>query len=209
MLVLGGAGAVLGTETGRRYVTDLSRRGRRLTTTSLDADGKIPVPPTELAAAVSTLLDRQVTATAYGLARMMRSEEGSAAPAVKRLLGWVAINDAAELRWNLLRTLTYSTKASRLGFFGEQISRRYSTARDPYENDLAIAEKVLDEYARNLGDPTGGAVKFVNVSAFGVQKGTTSYQAVVDRWAKDGLEPFRIAGAPDNLRFFRRIGRVA
>jgi len=204
-LALGGVAALLGTEQGKALVADLTRRGKKLTETKLDADGKIPVPPTELARAVSASLGRPVTATALALARMLRSEEGSASVTVKRLLAWVALNDAAELRWTLLKTLTYSTVATRNGLFGKQISRRYSTAQDPYENDLAIAENVIADHAAGSPDPTGGAVKFVNKSAFSSQPGASSYAAVAAKWAKDGLQPTVLPGAPANLVFFRRV----
>ncbi len=205
-LALGGAAALLGTEQGRALVADLTRRGDRLTTTSLDADGKVPIAPTDLAAQVSATLGRPVTAGAYGLARMLRSEEGSAPALVKRCLAWVAMNDARELGWNLLKLLTYSTVSSRLGFFGKQISRRYSTAQDPYENDLAIAEAAIDEYNRGGTDPTDGAVKFVNKNAFASQAGASSYEAVAAKWAREGLQPTWIDGTPSYLVFFVRTG---
>lgn len=186
---------------------DLTRRGRRLSITKLDADLKVPIDPAELARRVAALLGRQVEPGAYALARMLRSEEGSAGAEVKRLLAWVCMNDAEELGWPLLKTLTFSTVAQRKGYFGKQITRRYSTAQDPYEQDLLIAEAAIGEREYGGGDPTAGAVKFVNKAAFASQAGASSYEAVRDRWAKDGLEPTLIAGAPTNLVFFRRTHR--
>jgi hypothetical protein len=210
LLALGGVVALVGTEEGRNLVTDFARRGRRLSTTKLDTLLRVPVDPAELARAAAALLGRPVDLTAYALARMLRSEEGSATSVVKRLIAWVALNDAAELGWPLARTLTYSTKPERNGWFGRQITRRYSTAQDPYENDLLLAEAVLLERDHGGVDPTGGAVKFVNKRAFAAQAGASSYEAVEKRWAKEGLRPAFVVGAPSHLVFFRRSApRVA
>jgi hypothetical protein len=206
LALVGGAAAIVGTETGRSIVVDLTNRGRRLTSTTMDGNGNITVAPDELAAQAAELLGRQVSTEAYAMARMFRSEEGSSGAVVKRLLGWVAINDADELGWDLVQLFTYSTVASRKGHFGQQLSRRYSTVQDPYENDLAVAELVLAERDGDKGDPTAGAVKFVNKNAFASQAGASNYETVRAQWAKEGLSPTLIAGAPDNLVFFRRTG---
>jgi hypothetical protein len=208
LAVLGGVLALGGTEQGRNLVVDLTLRGRRLSRTNLDQDLKIAVDPAELARAAAQLLGRAVEPGAYALGRMLRSEEGSSGPEVKRLLAWVCMNDAEELGWSLLKVLTFSTVAQRKGYFGKQITRRYSTAQDPYEQDLLIAEAALDERDQGSGDPTAGSVKFVNKKAFSSQAGASSYEAVRDRWAKEGLSPTLIAGAPTNLVFFRRTGRL-
>ncbi len=204
LLVLGGVVALGGTEKGRAIVVDFTRRGKRLSDTKLDADLKVPIDPLELARKAGQLLQRNVDVNAYALARMLRSEHGSAGHVVKRLLAWVCLNDSDELGWSVLKTLTYSTQLQRKGYFGKQITRRYSTAQDPYEQDLLIAEAVLRERDGGQFDPTTGAVKFVDKSAFAHQAGATSYAAVAARWAKDGLEPFKIAGAGEDLVFFRR-----
>lgn len=204
--VLGGAAFLGGTEGGRQLMADLTRRGSKLTTTSLDADGKVAVAPVELVAQAVGVVRRPVDPSAYALARMLRSEEGSSGPEVKRLLAWVAMNDGEQLGWDLLRLMTFSTVGSRKGYFGKQISRRYSTAQDPFENDLYIAEAAIAERGAGGGDPTAGSVKFVNKRAFGSQAGASSYEAVAARWAKEGLAPTLIAGAPTHLVFFRRTG---
>jgi hypothetical protein len=200
----GAVAAATSSETARDWIVDLTKRGRRLTVTELDEDLKVPSYPEQLAAKAMGVLGRPVTPTAYGIARMVRSEEGSGSPTTKRYLVWVLLNDSRALGWAPLKTLTYSTSTVRKGFFGKQITRRYSTARDPYENDLLIAEAVLAEYEAGRPDPTGGAVKFVNKLAFGVQAGTGSYAAVLAKWRADGLEPLNLPGAPDELVFFRR-----
>lgn len=206
LAALGGAAAVLGTEQGRRFVTDLTRRGPRLGHTEVDENLNVPATPEVLARRAAAILGRPVTAAAYGLARMVRSEEGNAGPEVKRLLVHVALNDAAALKWDVVRLLTHSTVEIRRGFFGKQLSRRYSTARDPYEVDLLVAERALEERGRGA-DPTGGAVKFVDRRAFGIQPGTRTYADVVAKWAREGLEPFNLPGAPEDLVFFRKARR--
>lgn len=205
LALLGGAMAAVGTETGRAFVADLTKKGKRLTSTSLDGDGRVHVDPAELVRQAAQLVGRPVMPDAYAVARMVRSEEGTGPVAVKRYLAHVAINDAAALDWGLLQLMTFSTVASRKGYFGRQISRRYSTAQDPYEVDLAVAETVIDGRARGGIDPTAGATKFVNRTAFGSQAGASSYEAVRKKWIADGYQPLLMAAAPD-LVFFRRVG---
>lgn len=179
---------------GGAVVVDLARRGRRLT----DAPGKPGRSPEALAAEASAVVGRPVDATAYTLARMLRSEAGSGNLTHRAAVAHVALNDSRELGWTLLKTLTYHKDGL---YLGPQRNGRYATSRDPYEIDLQVAELVLDGA---LPDPTNGAVKFVHVSAFGVQEGTTSYDDVVVRWGKDGLVPSEVPGAGEDLRVFHR-----
>lgn len=219
MLYLGGA-ALLGVAIWQREaIVDFVGKGRQLTDVPVGPGGIVPATPAALAAAAAALLGRPVTAEAYALARMIRSEGATE----WRLRGHVAINDAEDLGWMLLRVLTYSTAAWAAGSFGPQFTpaitrtddegglitareksvRRYTTSRDPFEADLVHAETVLAEHVAGT-DPTGGAVKFVDRSSFGAQAGTGSYQALVDRWAQEGLRPFTVPGYSDDLVVFRR-----
>ena len=211
---------------------DVIGRGDRLTVAPAGADGVVRVQPATLAAAAGAKVGRVVSRDAYALARMAESE-GRATAELRmhvalndlRELGWTSLE----------YLMTYSTADWARGFYGAQFSaeyeaaaggttwdrklarndngkprvvraqtRRYATTRDPYSARLWIAEKVLADRKRGI-DPTGGAVKFVDVSAFGAQAGTSSYEAVVAKWAKDGLRPFPVPGNED-LVLFRRIG---
>jgi len=187
---------------GGDVVIDVTRRGRRLTSTT-DGDRRTPA---ELAAAASAVVGRHVTTDAYVLARMIRSEGGHGNLQHKAALAHVALNDARELGWPLVKTLLYDRNDRDGERIGEQRGGRYATSRDPYEVDLTIAEAVL---SGTLADPTHGAVKFVHVSAFGIQPGTSSYDDIVVRWAREGLRPFEVDGAGTDLRVFRRVAAAA
>ncbi len=173
---------------GLPLTAKLQRLGVRLTNGETD--------PIRAAEQASAKLGRLVATDAYALARMIRSERGSG-PQVERLaVAHVALNDAKEHGWSLLHTLVGPR-----GHFGPQRGWRYATTRDPYESDLELAETVL---AGSTRDPTGGAVKFVHINAFGKQEGTRTYEEVRDKWAREGLRPATVAGASSDFRVFRR-----
>lgn len=189
---------------GGDLVRDFGSRGRRLTSSTLDG-AVVRETPAALAAAAAALLGRPVDVDAYALARMIRSEHGTGPDVEKVAMAHVALNDAADLGWPLVRALCFD-RADRAGErFGTQQGGRYSTARDPYEVDLRIAEAVL---SGAVSDPTGGAVKFVHAGAFGVQAGTGSYADLVERWRAEGLYPAEVDGASSGFRVFRRGGEV-
>lgn len=196
-------------------------RGKRLTYTSLGADGQIPDDPADLVDQAAQILGRDLPQELYDLARMKRSEQGKDDG---RLRVHVALNDAAEHNWSTHFAITYSTNPAAKGRYGEQFTpaerapggvksvRRYSTATDPYEGDVGMVERVLLERAQGL-DPTSadgrvgaGAVKFVDRSSLGgVQEGSSSYDQIVARWAGEGLRPFTVPGYSADLVVFRRV----
>jgi len=204
----------------RRTIVDTITRGKRLTYTTLGADGVIPDDPAELAAQAGDVLGRDMPQELYDLARMKRSEQGSDDG---RLRVHVALNDAAAHNWSTHFAITYSTNAAAKGMYGEQFTsaerapggvksvRRYATTHDPYEGDIAIVESVLLERAQGI-DPTsadgrvgGGAVKFVDRSSLGgVQEGSSTYDDIVERSAAEGLQPFNVPGYPADLVVFRK-----
>lgn len=218
LLVYGaGAGLLALAVWQRGTVVDVVKRGRKLTDAPVGSSGKVDMYPAALAAEASRRLGRNVATTVYAGARMVRSEGSSAA----RVRMHVAINDANELGWDLLRLFTYSTADWARGWFGAQFTpavrdalgklvreksvRRYATSKDPYEGDVVAVEQALAEHQAGI-DPTGGAVKFVDKSSFGVQTGTGSYAEIVQRWGADGLRPFNVPGYSDDLVVFRRVG---
>jgi hypothetical protein len=181
-------------------IVDLVGRGRRLNDTSGNlVDLTIQVAPDDLAAAAGDVMGRAVSVDALALARMARSEEGSAPRETKALLCHVACNDAAAHGWSILHAITVSSVPARSGLFGNQTSRRYSSVSDPYEEDLLVAEGVIAARASGGGDadPTGGAVKFYN-------RGKLLKSDPPPSWYDEGLTSYNVPPAPDRLLFFAR-----
>ncbi len=194
---------------GVDVVTDLIGSGRRLTysTQSLGPDeehpdrlpqGVVEQDPDDLLIDACGIVGREISPDAYALARMVRSEAGSAGKLTKVRLANVAMNQARALGWSVYNVVVYHKTATRDGRYGAQISGRFASSRDPYESDLLAAEEALQ------GDITGGATNFAHQSAFGKQLGTASnIQPFVDTLASEGKVPGFYA--PDsNLIFFWR-----
>ena len=198
-------------------------RGKRLTNAYVDVKrgvnvaGWIPDQPLLLAARAAMVMGRgSLPLSTYCLARMIRSEGAAAG----RIRAHVALNDAAELGWDVPRLITYSTHPGVNGFFGEQFtpasraplyngqprksSRRYSSAKDPYAGDVTLAELVQLEHGAG-DDPSGGAVKFVDRDSLSSQEGARTYDQIVLDWGREGLRPFTLPGESPSLVVFRRI----
>ena len=103
--------------------------------------------------------------------------------------------------WALTLRQTGSPKN---GFFGTQKGRRWASSRDPYEGDVKVADKVYNDHNNGI-DPTGGASRFVDKSAFGKQEGTRTYDEVESEWLAEGYEPFSYPGASDDFVLFRKV----
>jgi hypothetical protein len=187
---------------GVDLVTDLVVRGVRLTTTDLDDDNQVPDSPESLAAAASAVVGQPVGVDEYACARMLRSEAGHGDDLSKFCLALVLVNDAAHLGWGLAQTLAFSSVATRVGHFGKQASRRFSTADDPYDSDLEIARHAIADHAAG-NDLTSGARKFV--SKTGWLTGN-NYEDTVASWALEGLHPFQIDGVASTWVFFNAAG---
>lgn len=183
-------------------LVDVVARGRRLTYSTV-VDGVVQESVATLAQMASATVGRDVNQEALCLAIMVRSEDGSAGQVAKVYKCHVAYNQAAAMGWDVPRLITYHTDPRRAGRLGEQITGRFASGRDCYENDLAAAEYAQAE-RRAGGDPTEGALNFVDVGGFGAQLGTGSFAAVVERWGKEGKVPGRLPGTPDGLVFFWR-----
>lgn len=194
-------------------VTDVFQKGQKLSYGTLDPDtGIVAETPEALRMAAATRFGRDIDADTYALARMLRSEgakEGA-------LRVHVALNDQAALGWSSpFVLLTYSTDPQRKGMYGMQhsaalppqypnaMTRRYATSKDPYTGDVLTAEAAqLDHAAGN--DPSQGATKFVDKSSMGIQVGSGSFDALVSRWAADGLEPFTVPEYGEDLVLFKK-----
>lgn len=192
-------------------IIDEVQKGPRCTSASPGADGIVHVAVEELALEASHVVGYRVDLEEYVCARMVRSEEGSANRVTKELLIWAAINDGVDfgprhgLSASPSSTILWDNDSSGRGLCGTQhAGRRYSTAKDPHAGDVQIAMETLAAWRAGLPDPTGGAVKFVDKRAFGVQPGTRTYEAVAASWAREGLQPTQLEGTPSSLVFFRR-----
>lgn len=208
-----------GPEGVRKSMANLGMRGKRITkSVYVSSLGIVTDTPESLRAAASEVLGRSITNEVYAAARMIRSE--GAAQGEVRL--HVAFNDLKTFRWatNIFQLLTYSTDPKRKGLYGAQYSgsvpsagyvkanaRRYSTIGDPYESDVALAEKVIAQ--RQMGiDKALGAVKFIDKSAMGgVQPGTVAFSTKNAEWIAGGYTPFTIGGHDDLVLY--RVAKKA
>lgn len=194
-------------------VADVITRGKRLTNAPVDAAGIVRADPGDLASAAmavygSNFAEGDYSALdVYALARMSRSEADRSDNNLSRTVRMhVALNDFAEVNWadHLADLFLYSNDQDARGYFGTQTHRRYATTNDPYEGDIRLAIQAIREQANGI-DPSAGAVKFVDSAAMGgVQAGTGTWAALVERWEKDGLKPYNIVGLPDQFFVFRR-----
>lgn len=199
---------------------DLVTRGKRLTVAPM-VNGKVPQPVSELAAAASVVVGFNVNETDYAVARMVRSEDGGGSVLARKLIAHVAYNDAKALGWSMVKLFQFSDAKWANGHFGEQYVppvkdadgkitragavRRYSTARDPYESDFAIAREVAKERAAGI-DLAEGARNFVHKGSFdGKQVGTGSYDALKAKWEAKGLRAREIAGTGDLVLFAKGV----
>lgn len=183
---------------GVDVLTDLVGSGRKLSTSTRDDAGVVEQEPDDLRAQAESTMGRDVSEDAYALARMVRSEAGSADLTTKVRLANVAINQAHALGWSPYQVIVFHNTPSRDGRYGKQISGRFASTLDPYEVDLKAAEQALQ------GDITGGATNFAHQSAFGKQLGTASnIQPFVDTLASEGKVPGYF-GSDSNLIFFWR-----
>jgi len=178
------------------YLTGL--RGQRLTHASTDDNGDIVESPEELAAAASSTLGRDVSVDAYALARNIHSEEGGSGQSTQLAIAFVAINVAGG---DLVGLLTRCKRASGSGKFGSQTGRWASTASDPYEGDLQVAELAL---SGQVADPTGGAVHYFRPGLqdilLGEGKVSKSADEVDAAWGGDG---YNVPGADEAIFLYK------
>jgi len=185
---------------GVTVILDGIARGQRLTTATYGSDGVVNADPQGLAdLAGASSLD------AYALARMISSEEGKADNTTKAAVAWAAVNHAAKIGKTISQVLLSAHNSNHNGFFGTQRdidqdspdfdkSDRYaSTALDPYQGDLDIAEGVL---SGDIADLTGGAVQFDRPAS---EKNPT---AVAASRVKEGKTEFHPPGVDPGLRFW-------
>jgi hypothetical protein len=120
---------------GLDVVTDFVGAGDRLTVSTHDDAGVIREDPEDLRAQAEKYLGREVSEDAYALARMVRSEAGSADLVTKVRLANVAMNQARALGWSPYQVIVFHTTGARDGRYGSQITGRFASGKDPYEID--------------------------------------------------------------------------
>lgn len=181
-------------------------RGKRLTTSHLNADGSLRESPADLVAQVHAATGRSdISETAVLMARVSASENAGAAEREKTAIQWVLRNDAAAHAWSVRTAVTVNP-----GSLGKQAGRRYSTAgggllgsREIHDDDLYIAEAIE---RGEVADFTGGATKFIHYTGYkrfvDFLKANPKVQAWID---EDGLEPVFLGGV-GNLVVFRSAG---
>ena len=172
-------------------------KGKRLTKGTVNENGDIVESPEDLAAQASITLGREVSVEAYSLARNIHSEEASSDQATQAAVAWVAVNVS---NGDIVGLLTRCKRASGRGKFGLQTGRWASTARDPYEGDLEVAESIL---SGTYPDPTNGAVHYFRPTLqdilFNEGKVSKTADQIETSWGGNG---YKIDGVDDGLTFF-------
>ncbi len=149
----------------------------------------------------------------YALARMISSEEGNSPQAQKVAVGWAAHNAHGG---NLATVLT-AGHGDADGHFKAQGyqwtsapgetskgAAYASTARDPYEDDVAIAQAIVNG---GIADPTGGATNWfrpgLQDDEFAAGKVSKDAEGVIASWTAGGLARVDVPGV-DDIAFFKK-----
>lgn len=168
-------------------------RGKKLTRSTLNADGSLSESVDDLVSQVKTAIGRDVAEDAVAMARVSASEHDGADEREKGAIQWVLRNDAAAHGWSIRHAVTVNP-----GTLGSQAGRRYSTAggglagcREIHEDDLYVAESIL---AGAIPDPTYGATKFVHMTHYRRFEDFLLGHPQVQAWLDAGLAPVYLGG---------------
>lgn len=175
-------------------------KGKRLNTTEVNDLGYVPEDPYALLNEARAIMGYDIEQDVYALARSGRSEGRNGMEARMHVFMAQAEQGGTSV-WDLTIRQTGSPKN---GFFGTQKGRRWASSRDPYEGDVKLAEKVYSEHNNGI-DPTNGASRFVDKSAFGKQEGTRTYAEVLDKWRNEGYQDYEYADASSDFVLFRKV----
>ncbi len=165
-------------------------RGNRVTNAPYSKiTGAVNISPADLASQAGVDVDT------YSLARMISSEEGRSSNAVKAAVGWAAMNHANSSGKSITDVLT--TNKNHPGLYGTQVGGYASTANDPYEGDIAIAQGIL---TGTISDMTGGADQFDRPS------GEADPDAVAANRVASGSHEVTVSGIDDGgIRFWSKV----
>lgn len=188
------------------WAASLVGRGEVLSSGTL-VNGVVQEDPSDLVAQASAVLGFAADSDTYALARMGRSEGVDGM--VYRM--HVALNDLQSLQStyglgvysSMTALMIHSKVAGADGHYSQQsLGKRYSTARDPFQADYALAQQVQSDHDSGI-DPTGGATKFVDKSGFAAQPGATqTYAEVAAQWASNGYTAQNLPDASSNFVVF-------
>jgi len=175
-------------------------KGQRLNHTDVNDDGYVPDDPYALLNEARAIMGYDIEQDVYALARSGRSEGKNGMEARMH----VFMTQAAQAGLSVWALTVRQSGSVKDGYFGTQRGRRWASSRDPYEGDVKLAEKVYTEHNNGI-DPTGGAGRFVDKSAFGKQEGTRTYAEVEASWAAEGYQPFSYPDASSDFVLFRKV----
>lgn len=187
----------------------------KVTSGIADSEGWVQATPKDLARQAGG-----VSVETYTLARFLGSEYASGSPLARASIAWAILNTLKKRQtvgtgagrdraWTLLRMATFTAKHGDRGLYGSQEHGRFaSTARDPTDADLYIANMVLTGAWK---DPTGGADQFLDPKTQRIlhERKPDIYKSVEDvlaNWlgTKGTREPFVVPGTDgDKLLFVR------
>jgi hypothetical protein len=149
---------------GFRDIVSSITQGRRVTNAPYSkSTGVVPGSPDSLAGVAG--VDTEV----YSLARNIASEEGNSSNETQAAVGWATLNYANSVGKSVTALLTHAKYAPHSGSYGTQAnievgtdgykgSDRYaSTALDPYEGHISIAQGIIDG---TIPDVTNGATQY-------------------------------------------------
>lgn len=175
---------------GAMDVLDAILRGNRVTNAPYSkTTGAVNVPPASLAATAGVDVDT------YSLARMISSEEGRSSNTIKAAVGWAAMNHANASGKSITDVLTTNTHHQ--GLYGTQVGGYASTALDPYEGDIAIAQGILGGM---IDDLTQGADQFDRPS------GEADPDSVAANRIASGSHEVSVDGIDDgDIRFWSKV----
>lgn len=178
----------------------ITGRGARVTRYPANAVGIVEADPQDIADEAGVSLD------VYAMARMIGSEEPHADATTKAAVGWSLMNEANRRGSSVSSVLLRAIRREANGHFGSQKDKdpsspnyqdsdRYATtALDPYEDDITIAQGIFDG---SIDDLTNGAQQFDRPA------GEKNPEAVAAKRLKSGAEIVEVEGADSGLRFWR------
>jgi hypothetical protein len=169
----------------------------KLTHTTVNDAGVIPIAPESLAAQMGTTVD------ACSLSRVVASETDSKSTLVeKEQIAVVALNDAIAKGSSITEWCVGANVESKRGFYGTQVHKVVSTAKDPTNEHLDIAMRAL---AGAIVDLTGGARKWIHPAALSSQQGVTkSLETIEANWADEGYTRVVLDEVNNHVFFYRK-----
>lgn len=192
------------------WVMNTFTRGNKLSESTI-VDGVVQEIPEVLNDMAEAVLGFRPDPDTYALARMGRSEGVDGMEYRMHVALNMLAYDQSRYGTNIYSSFealaTHSKNSRADGHFSAQgLGKPFSTSKDPYEGDYALAQKVLADRAAGI-DPTNGGLKFVDKSGpFSIDGETATYSDIVALWGKDGYTPLApLPGASSNFVVFVNV----